>query len=65
MTADREAEIRALFDLQERLDAMTEALREMRDGIEEYLLWEPGKRGHAEAHRCLAALVAPFVIATS
>ena len=30
---------------------------QLREGIEEYLLWRPGERGHAEAHRKLAALV--------
>ena len=38
-------------------DAVAER-QQLIGGIEDYLLWEPGRAGHAEAHRKLAALVA-------
>ncbi len=31
----------------------------LRSAIEEYLLWEPGRAGHAAAHRHLSAALAP------
>jgi hypothetical protein len=30
-------------------------VKRLRDAIEEYALWEPGRAGHAEAHRKLLA----------
>lgn len=33
-----------------------EARDRLHEGIEEYLLWRPGERGHAAAHHALAAL---------
>ena len=38
-------------------DAVAER-QQLIGGIEDYLLWKPGRAGHAEAHRKLAALVA-------
>jgi hypothetical protein len=46
----RELAARALLELEAEN-------QQLRDAIEEYLLWEPCKRGHAEAHRKLAAAV--------
>lgn len=43
------------------LDDQAELAREvdrLRNGIADYLLWEPRKAGHADAHRTLAKLVA-------
>jgi hypothetical protein len=30
-------------------------IQRLRNAIEDYILWEPGRRGHAEAHRKLVA----------
>ena len=36
-------------------DRLAGEYEKLRGGIEDYLLWEPGRSGHAEAHRRLAA----------
>jgi hypothetical protein len=36
-------------------DALVAENQRLRDAIEEYILWEPRKAGHAEAHRKLCA----------
>lgn len=33
-----------------------ERARQLEDAIGEYLLWEPGRKGHAAAHRALVAV---------
>jgi hypothetical protein len=46
--------VTALEDIVVSLGRIAEAAERLRAAIEDYLLWEPGKRGHAEAHRKLA-----------
>lgn len=36
---------------------LMEEAAQLRAAIENYLLWEPGRRGHAAAHRALASTV--------
>ncbi len=52
--SDHERQARQLLRLAE-LEAENQRLRE---AIEEYILWEPGKRGHAAAHRRLVKALA-------
>lgn len=40
-------------------DTLAREVDRLRGGIEDYLLWEPRRAGHADAHRQLASLVAP------
>lgn len=47
-------ECQLLDELVAELAAAGERERELREAVEDYLLWEPGRRGHAEAHRKLA-----------
>ncbi len=41
------------------LEALAARVRELECAIEDYLLWRPGERGHAEAHRKLHAALTP------
>ncbi len=56
------AQLLDVLGIAEALEADLAAARRenatLRAGIEDYLLWEPCRKGHAEAHRRLAALAA-------
>jgi hypothetical protein len=43
------------WHLHEDVVVLQMAVARLRDAIEEYALWEPGRAGHAEAHRKLLA----------
>ena len=66
MTTTRTDEFKGrdlLIEVQEKYeDALREGIRnaervrELEDAIGEYLLWEPGRKGHAAAHKRLTAV---------
>jgi hypothetical protein len=50
---DDERSASLIYDLAAALAAVEAQVRELREALEEYRLWQPGGAGHAQAHRQL------------